>query len=96
MYYKLAESGTKSDTFIGLRPYFEKDNYKEFKNEKSFEDLETLANFWNDVSKRNEERFSERVLKRLYVLSYSPYNIWSYIVSIYFMGNRDAENKLDD
>ena len=96
MYYKLAESGTKSDTFIGLRPYFEKDNYKEFKNEKSFEDLETLANFWNDVSKRNEERFSERVLKRLYVLSYSPYNIWSYIVSIYFMGNRDAENNLDE
>ena len=96
MYYKLAESGTKSDTFLGLRPYFEKDNYKEFKSEKSFEDLETLANFWNDIALRDDERFSERILKRLYVLSYSPYNIWSYIVSIYFMGNKDSNNKLDE
>ena len=96
MYYKLAESGTKSDTFIGLRPYFEKDNYNEFKNEKSFEDLVTLANFWNAIEKRDEDRFSPRILKRLYVLNYSPYNIWSYIVSIYFLGNRDAQNNLDD
>ena len=96
MYYKLAESGTKSDTFIGLRPYFEKNNYNEFKSEKSFEDLVTLANFWNDIEKCDEERFSPRILKRLYVLNYSPYNIWSYIVSIYFLGNRDAQNKLDD
>jgi len=96
MYYKLAESGTKSDTFIGLRPYFEKENYTEFRNEKSFEDLVTLANFWDDIKKRAEERFSPRILKRLYVLSYSPYNIWSYIVSIYFLGNRDAQDKLDD
>lgn len=93
MYYLLAKGGTKSDTFVGLRPYFEREDYQMFKSEKSFEDLETLLNFWNDIALRDEEKFSPRILRRLYVLSYAPYNIWSYIISIYFMGNRE---NLDD
>lgn len=96
MYYLLARSGTKSDTFKGLRPYYEKDNYAVLQSNKTFEDLVELANFWDDVNKRNDERFSERVLKRLYVLKYSPNNIWAYVVSLYFMGNRDENNLLDD
>ena len=96
MYYLLAKSETKSDTFYGLRVYYEKNNYKILKDEKVFDDLETLANFWNDISNRNDERFSARILKRLYVLSYSPYNIWENIVSLYFMGNKNSQNKLDD
>ncbi|MBQ7704975.1 MAG: DUF262 domain-containing protein [Selenomonadaceae bacterium] len=96
MYYLLAKSGAKSDTIIGLRPYYEKNNYAVLKSEKTFEDLMILANFWNDIALRNEDRFSARILKRLYVLSYSPHGMWTYIVSMYFMGNRDADNKLDD
>lgn len=96
MYFLLAKEKTKSDTFIGLRPYYEKNDYEVLKSEKAFEDLVTLANFWNDIFARKEERFSPRVLKCLYVLNYSPYNIWSYIVSLYFMGNRDAQNNLND
>ena len=96
MYFLLAKEKTKSDTFIGLRPYYEKNDYAVLKSEKSFEDLVTLANFWNDIFARKEERFSLRVLRCLYVLNYSPYNVWSYIVSLYFMGNRDENNLLND
>ena len=96
MYYLLAKSETKSQTFHGLRPFYEKNNYAVLQSEKTFTDLEILANFWNDITERNEERLSERVLKRLYVLNYCPYGMWSYIVSLYFMGNRDSKNKLDD
>ncbi len=96
MYYLLAKSGTKRDTFLGLRPYYEKDNYKILQSEKTFEDLETLLKFWDDIAQRDDKRFSSRVLKRLFVLSYSPHSLWSYIVSLYFMGNRDSQNQLDD
>ena len=96
MYYLLAKSGTKSQTFHGLRPFYEKNNYAVLQSEETFADLEILANFWNDIAERNEERFSDRVLKRLYVLSYCPYSMWTYIVSLYFMGNKDAENNLDE
>lgn len=96
MYYLLAKSGTKSDTFHGLRPFYEKNNYEILQSEKTFEDLITLKNFWQSVFERDEERFSERVLKKIFVLSYCPYSLWAYIVSLYFMGNRDENNLLDD
>lgn len=96
MYYLLAYTNVKNDTFKGLRPFYEKNNYAILQDEKVFEDLVTLAKFWDDVNNRNSDRFSERILKCLYVLNYSPYNIWAYVVSIYFMGNRDAENLLDE
>ena len=96
MYYLLAESETKSDTFLGLRPYYEKNNYSVLKSEETFENLETLAKFWDDVARRDEQKFSNRVLKRLYVLDNSPYSLWGNVVSLYFMCNRDSQNLLDD
>ena len=96
MYYLMAKANIKNDTFPGLRVFYEKDNYEILQSEKTFEDLETLANFWNDIAQRDERRFSSRVLKRLFVLSYSPYALWENIVSLYFMGNRDSQNLLDD
>lgn len=95
MYYLLAKSGKVRETFQGLRPFYEQNNYSVLRNEKTFEELGILAQFWDDVSRR-EEKFSKRVLKRLYVLSYSPHSLWTYVTSIYFMGNRDAQNRLDD
>lgn len=88
MYYLLAKSGTKSDTFKGLRPFYEKNNYEILQNEQTFEELIILKNFWQDIFNRDEEKFSNRVLKKIYVLSYCPYSLWSYMVSLYFMGNR--------
>ena len=96
MYYLLAASGVKNDTFQGLRPYYEKNNYAVLQKESTFEDLVTLANFWDDVITGDNDRFSDKVLRKLYILNYAPYNIWAYIVSLYFLGNRDSQNKLDD
>ena len=89
MYYLMARAEIKNDTFPDMRDYYEKDGYKVLQSNKTFEDLITLANFWDDIATRNEERFSPRVLRRLYVLNWAPYNIWTYVVSIYFMGNRE-------
>lgn len=96
MYYLLAKSGTKSDTFKGLRDFYEEGNYQYLKDEKTLENLETLAKFWDDIAKRDEQRFTRKILKRLFVLECSPYSIWSYIVSLYFMSNRDSQNFLEE
>lgn len=98
MYYaktkKAVEANVRiSDTFSNMRDFYSENDYKIFQSEEAFEDLVTLAQFWDDVAERNE-KFSPRVLKKLYTLNYSPYSVWSYVVSLYFMSNRDAENNL--
>ena len=51
-----------------------------------------MANFWDEIAERNE-KFSPRVLKKLYTLNYSPYSVWNYVVSLYFMSNRGLEEE---
>ena len=93
MYYLLAKNETKNDTFPDMRDYYERNGYKILQSDETFRDLETLAKFWDDVINRNEERFSPRILRRLYVLNWAPYNIWAYVVSIYFMGVRELDEE---
>ena len=92
MYYLLAKNETKNDTFPDMRDYYEKDGYKVLQSDETFKNLETLARFWDEVINRNE-KFSPRVLRQLYILSWAPYNIWTYVVSIYFMGNRNLDEE---
>ena len=96
MYYERACMKIKSSTTEALRKFYEKDNYALLHNDKTFENLELLVDFWNDVSIQSKDRFSEKVLKRLYVLNYAPNGMWNYFVSVYFMHNKDAEGMLDD
>ena len=56
----------------------------------------TLADFWYDISNQNVNRFSDAVLRRLFVLNYAPNGMWTYFVSVYFLQNRDANNGLND
>ena len=95
MYYLLAKNETKNDTFPDLRDYYEKNGYKVLQSDRTFNELETLAQFWDDVATRSE-KFSPRVLRSLYILSWAPYSIWAYVVSIYFMGNRDSKDRLNN
>ena len=60
------------------------------------ENLIDLANFWNDVQNQNVERFSDRILRRLFVLNYAPNGMWTYFVSVYYMANRDSDGLLND
>ena len=66
------------------------------KQEDTFNNLIDLANFWNDVSNQDNDRFSARILRRLFVLNYAPNGMWTYFVSVYFMQNKDSEGMLDE
>lgn len=96
MYYKRAQLGIKASTTEGLRKFYERDNYIIFKDDLILDNLEALSSFWQDVFNQNEERFSEKILKKLFVLNYGPNSMWRYFVSVYFMNYKDEENKLEE
>ena len=43
-----------------------------------------------------DEKFSERVLKKLFVLNYAPNGMWTYLVSVYFMQYKDDDGLLNE
>lgn len=96
MYFARAKRGIKSSTTEALRKFYEKDSYALLKNENTLNDLIVLANFWNDISNQEDKKFSERVLRRLFVLNYAPNGMWTYFVSVYFMQNKDKDGMLED
>lgn len=96
MYYIRAKQGIKSSTTEALRKFYEKDSYTLLKKEDTFNDLITLAHFWEDVINQDKDRFSQRILRRLFVLNYAPNGMWTYVVSVFFMENRDSEGLLDE
>lgn len=96
MYFERAKMGIKSSTTEALRKFYERDSYKLLKTDGVFENLITLANFWNDVANQNNERFSEDILRKLFVLNYAPNGMWTYFLSVYFMQNKDADGMLED
>ncbi len=96
MYYERALSKIKTSTTEALRKFYEKNNYALLNKEDTLYNLELLADFWNDVANQDKDRFSDKVLKQLYVLNYAPNGMWNYFVSVYFMKNKDGEGKLDD
>lgn len=96
MYFERAKLGNKSSTTEALRRFYERDGYAILKKEETFDNIVDLTNFWNDVELQNKDRFSEKVLRRLFVLNYAPNGMWAYIVSVYYMANRDNDGLLDD
>lgn len=96
MYYLRAKAGIKNSTTEALRKFYERDNYAILKNDETLNDLEELAGFWNSVVNQDEERFSQRVLRRFFVLDYAPNSMWTFFVSVYFMQNKDVNGSLDD
>lgn len=96
MYFERAKKGIKSSTTEALRKFYEKDAYALLNNDETLPNLINLADFWNDISNQDKDRFSEKVLKRLFVLNYAPNGMWTYFLSVYFMQNKDENNNLDD
>ena len=98
MYFERAKRGNKNSTLESLRKFYETDSYKLLRenHKQTFENIIKLAEFWNDIANQDRTRFSERILRRLFVLNYAPNGMWTYIVSVYFMQNRDANNNLDE
>lgn len=96
MYYERAKLGIKSSTTEALRKFYEKNSYSLLKNDETINNLISLADFWDSVSKQDVEKFSDRVLRKLFILNYAPNGMWTYFVSVYFMKNKDANGILDD
>lgn len=96
MYFERAKLRITSSTVEALRKFYDKDGYALLKRDATFDNLQLLAEFWMDVNNQDNDRFSNRVLRRLFVLNYAPNGMWTYMVSVYFMRNKDADNMLDD
>lgn len=96
MYFERAKLGIDTSTTESLRKFYEKDSYSLLRKDETLNNLIILARFWKDVDEQNELRFSERVLKRLFVLNYAPNGMWTYFTSVYFMQNKDKDENLED
>ncbi len=94
MYYVRATTGETSIWTKGIRSYFEKNDYALFKDVSVFTMLQQIAFFWNDVLNQDLTRFSEDVLKRLFII-YNASNILpSHFVTVYFLIKKDLEEEL--
>ncbi len=96
MYFLRSKEGIKSSTTEALRKFYERDKYKYLKQQHTISELKALALFWKSVSNQDKNRFSDGVLKRLFVLNYAPNGMWQNITSVYFLQNRDNEGILED
>ena len=96
MYFRRAKMGIKSSTTEALRKFYEKDNYDLLREPNTLDDMITLAHFWEDVSNQDKDRFSQRILRLLFVLNYAPNGMWTYFVSVYFMQNKDDHGLLEE
>lgn len=96
MYFLRAKNGTTGSTTESLRNFFrgEKQDFPYFKNEKAMDDLSDLAIFWKKIYSQNES-FGDEILRKLFVLRYSPNTMWENIVSVWFLQNRDSNDEID-
>ena len=96
MYYERAKQGNKSTTTEALRKFYERDSYAIFKKNETLDNIMILAKFWQDINLQDSERFSQEILRKLFVLNYAPNGMWTYLVSVYFMKNHAVDGSLDD
>ena len=96
MYYERAKMEITSSTTESLRRFYEKNKYELLQKDETLENLIDLANFWNDVADQDNDRFSEDVLKKLFVLNYAPNSMWTYFVSVYYLHNRNNNGELNN
>jgi uncharacterized protein with ParB-like and HNH nuclease domain len=96
MYFVRAKQGIKTSTTEALRKFYEKGKYAILRNDATLSDLKTLVYFWNDVYIQNSERFSQTILRKLFVLNYAPNGMWTYFLSVYFMQNKNDKEQLDE
>ena len=96
MYFLRAKEGNKSSTTEALRKFYERNKYQYLKRPNTIEELKSLALFWESVSDQDKTRFSEGVLKKLFVLNYAPNGMWQHITSVYFLQHKTNDGILSD
>lgn len=100
MYYERAKKGTKGTTTEALKKFYEGEDisnkYAILKKDETLTNLMDLAKFWKKIVKQDKDTFSEDVLKKLFVLNYAPNGMWTYILSVYYLANRDENKNLNN
>jgi Protein of unknown function DUF262/Protein of unknown function (DUF1524) len=96
MYYVRAKQGIKSSTTEALRKFYEKGKYAVLKQDDTLPNLKILVDFWQDVNTQNEDRFSKKILRKLFILNYGPNSMWTYFLSVYFLHKKDAKGLLEE
>lgn len=96
MYYVRAKQGIKSSSTEALRKFYEKGKYSILKQSETLDNLKVLVDFWNDVYTQNSERFSSKILRKLFILNYAPNGMWTYFLSVYFLHNRNENEQLEE
>ncbi|MBQ7561914.1 MAG: DUF262 domain-containing protein [Synergistaceae bacterium] len=100
MYCVRAFAGIRDSGLESLRDFYSRDDNKfSLLNRdyaKTFDDLITLADFWKDITVQETKRFSDRVLKQLFILHHMPTNMWTFLVSVYFMANKGDNGILNE
>ena len=96
MYYERAKKGIKDSTTEALRKFYEKDHYSILKSDETFQKLQVLADFWQDVAKQNDKRFSAKILRKFLILNFAPNGMWTYFTTVYFLKNRDENGLLKE
>lgn len=96
MLYDRTQKNIRDTTLESLRKYFERDNYVLLRSEDNFKLLINLAQFWHDIQRQDYNRFSNEILKRLFILNYAPNNMWMYFVSVYYITQKYGQDELDE
>lgn len=96
MYYLRAKEGNKNSTTEALRKFYERKKYEYLKQANTISDLNHLANFWKSILTQDKSRFSEAILKKLFVLNYAPNSMWQNITSVYFLHNKQDNLLLEE
>ncbi len=96
MYFVRSKQGIKSSTTEALRKFYEKNKYSILKQDETLSNLKILVDFWNDVYTQNAERFSNKILRKLFVLHYAPNGMWTYFLSVYFLHNKSENHQLNE
>lgn len=96
MYFLRAKEGNKSSTTESLRKFYERNKYQYLKEENTIGDLKTLAIFWKSIILQDTGRFSDSILKKLFVLHFAPNGMWQNITSVYFLQNKSSEGLLEE
>lgn len=96
MYFLRAKERNKSTSTEALRKFYERKKYQYLKQPHTIPELKALSLFWKSISEQDRARFSEIVLKKLFILNYAPNGMWQNITSVYFLQNKNDDGILED
>ncbi|MDO5969305.1 DUF262 domain-containing HNH endonuclease family protein [Flavivirga aquimarina] len=86
---------------VGLRKFYSESNYSKLKKDGIINEIMELANFWRYVNKDiepEESNYSISLENRKYIhcLFHYPNEYWRYLLSVFFIKNKDSQRFSDD